>query len=48
MFVSAVQRLYADDGPVMAAATAYYLGLSFFPLLLVLTAGVGWFLRHTH
>ncbi len=45
---SAVQRLYADDGPVMAAATAYYLGLSFFPLLLVLTAGVGWFLRHTH
>jgi membrane protein len=45
---SAVRKLYADDGPVMAAATAYYLGLSFFPLLLVLMAGVGWFLRHTH
>ncbi len=44
----AIERLYADDGPVLAAATAYYLGLSFFPLLLVLTAGIGWFLRYTH
>ncbi len=31
----------------MAAATAYYVGLSFFPLLLVLTAGLGWFLQYT-
>ncbi len=32
----------------MAAATAYYLGLSFFPLLLVLIAGVSWFIQNTH
>ncbi len=44
----AVLRWFADDGPLMAAATAYYVGLSFFPLLLVLTAGLGWFLEHTH
>ncbi|HZZ28238.1 MAG TPA: YihY/virulence factor BrkB family protein [Pirellulales bacterium] len=44
----AIERWFADDGPLMAAATAYYLGLSFFPLLLVLIAGLGWFLEHTH
>jgi membrane protein len=44
----AIQRLYDDDGPLLAAATAYYVGLSFFPLLLVLIAGLGWFLQHTH
>jgi membrane protein len=44
----AIIRWFADDGPLMAAATAYYVGLSFFPLLLVLTAGLGWFLQHTH
>jgi membrane protein len=44
----AIVRWFADDGPLMAAATAYYVGLSFFPLLLVLTAGLGWFLQHTH
>jgi membrane protein len=44
----AVQRWSADDGAAMAAATAYYVGLSFFPLLLVLIAGVGWFLENTH
>jgi membrane protein len=31
----------------MAAAVAYYLGLSFFPLLLVLIAGVGLFFRYS-
>jgi membrane protein len=41
-------RWYADDGPLMSAATAYYVGLSFFPLLLVLIAGVGLFLQTTH
>lgn len=41
-------RWYADDGPLMSAATAYYVGLSFFPLLLVLIAGVGLFLENTH
>jgi membrane protein len=45
---AAIFRWFADDGPLMAAATAYYIGLSFFPLLLVLTAGLGWFLQHTH
>jgi membrane protein len=44
----AIVRWFADDGPLMAAATAYYVGLSFFPLLWVLTAGLGWFLQHTH
>ncbi|HEY2883121.1 MAG TPA: YihY/virulence factor BrkB family protein [Pirellulales bacterium] len=43
-----VARLYADDGPLMAAATAYYVGLSFFPLLLLLTAALGWFLKYSH
>ncbi len=32
----------------MSAGTAYYVGLSFFPLLLILIAGIEWFLRHTH
>jgi membrane protein len=45
---AAGSRWYADDGPLMSAATAYYLGLSFFPLLLVLIAGVGLFLQNTH
>jgi membrane protein len=45
---AAGSRWYADDGPLMSAATAYYLGLSFFPLLLVLIAGVGLFLENTH
>jgi membrane protein len=44
----AIYRWFADDGSLMSAATAYYVGLSFFPLLLVLTAGLGWFLQHTN
>lgn len=36
-----------DDGALMAAAVAYYVGLSFFPLLLVILAGFGAFLRFT-
>jgi membrane protein len=47
-------RLYAaathfvtDDGPMVAAGTAYYLALSFFPLLLVLVAGLGLVLEWT-
>jgi membrane protein len=44
----AIARWIADDGSLMAAATAYYVGLSFFPLLLVLTAGLGWFFQHTN
>jgi membrane protein len=44
---NAAARWSEDDGNAMAAATAYYVGLSFFPLLLVLIAGVGWFIQHT-
>ncbi len=44
----AIERWFADDGSLMAAATAYYFGLSFFPLLLLLIAGLGWFLQHTN
>jgi len=36
-----------DDGALMAAAVAYYVGLSFFPLLLVILAGFGLFLAYT-
>jgi len=36
-----------DDGLMMAAAMAYYLALSFFPLLLVLVAGLGLVLEST-
>ncbi len=37
-----------DDGYLLAAGVAYYVGLSFFPLLMVLIGGLGWFLRFTH
>jgi membrane protein len=37
-----------DDGSLMAAAAAYFIGLSLFPLLSVLIACLGWFLRHTY
>jgi membrane protein len=48
------RRLYAagvrfstDDGPLVAAGVAYYVALSFFPLLLVLVAGLGIVLQWT-
>jgi membrane protein len=48
------RRLYAaglrftnDDGELYAAAVAYYVALSFFPLLLVLVAGLGLVLEWT-
>ncbi len=44
---AAWQSWEADDGPLMAAAVAYYVGLSLFPLLLVLIAGVGLVLKFT-
>ena len=43
----AYRRWSQDDGALMAAAVAYYVGLSFFPVLLVLIAGFGMFLRFT-
>ena len=33
-------RFSSDDGPLVAAGVAYYVALSFFPLLLVLVAGL--------
>jgi membrane protein len=41
-------RWEEDDGPLMAAAVAYYVGLSFFPLLLILVTGVGLSMKFTH
>jgi membrane protein len=35
------------EGPLSAAGIAYYVALSFFPLLLVLLAGLGWVLERT-
>lgn len=43
----AVSRYFADDGGLMAAAVAYYAALTFFPVLLVSIAIVGFFLRFT-
>lgn len=43
----AVFRWLNDDGPLMGAAVAYYVGLSLFPMLLVLIAGLGMFLKYT-
>ncbi len=43
----AVGRWQQDDASSMAAAVAYYLALSLFPMLLLLTSGLGLFLRYT-
>ncbi len=43
----AVRRWQLDDGSSMAAAVAYYLALSLFPMLLLLTSGVGIAMRYT-
>jgi membrane protein len=43
----AYNRWEQDDGPLMSAAVAYYLGLSLFPMLLLLIAGIGLFFRYT-
>lgn len=43
----AYSRFQRDDGALLAASVAYYLGLSFFPLLIVLVAGFGMFLEHS-
>lgn len=44
----AVRRWQLDDGSSMAAAVAYYLALSVMPMLLVLTSGLGLFLKYTN
>lgn len=43
----AFQNWSRDDGPLMSAAVSYYLGLSLFPLMLVLIAGFGLFLQYS-
>ncbi len=43
----ASRRWQLDDAGSMAAAVAYYLALSLFPMLLLLTAGVGLVMRFT-
>jgi membrane protein len=45
LLVAAYRRWSEDGGSAMAAAVAYYLALSFFPLLLTLIAGIGLFFR---
>ncbi|HEV3304212.1 MAG TPA: YihY/virulence factor BrkB family protein [Planctomycetaceae bacterium] len=46
--IAAYDRWSRDEGPVMAAAVAYYVALSFFPLVLVLISGLGLFFRFAH
>ncbi len=41
-------RWMRDDASLMSAAMAYYAVLSMFPLLLILTSGLGFFLHATH
>jgi membrane protein len=41
-------RWAEDDAGSMAASVAYYLSLSLFPMLLLLTSGIGLYLRFTH
>ncbi len=43
----ATQKWMDDDGSLMAASVGYYTALAFFPLLLVLMAGLGVFLEVT-
>lgn len=46
--VLAWKRWKLDDGTMMSAAVAYYLALSLFPMLLLLTSGLGLFLKFTN
>ncbi len=45
IIVETVTRWSGNDGLMLAAATAYYAAFSFFPLLMVLLAGIGFALR---
>ncbi|MEM7473497.1 MAG: YhjD/YihY/BrkB family envelope integrity protein, partial [Planctomycetota bacterium] len=44
----AARRWQLDDAGAMAAAVAYYLALSVFPILLLLSSGLGLFLKFTN
>lgn len=41
-------RWAEDDASSMAASVAYYLALSLFPMMLLLTSGIGLYLRYTN
>jgi membrane protein len=45
--LAAYQVFSQQGGPLLAAAIAYYLAFSLFPLILVLMAGLGWAFRFT-
>lgn len=45
--VNAYRHFAERGGTMMAAAVAYYLAFSLFPLMLVLVAGIGWAFRAT-
>jgi membrane protein len=45
--IAAARKWQADDAGGMAASVAYYLALSLFPMLLLLTAGLGLVFRFT-
>ena len=44
----AAVRWQRDDAALLAAAVAYYLAMSLFPILLILTSGLGAFFKWTH
>ena len=46
--IAAAKKWQADDAGGMAASVAYYLALSLFPMLLLLTAGLGLVFRFTN
>lgn len=46
-WVSAYRHYSKHDGPLLAAAIAYYLAFSLFPLMLVLVSVLGWAFRFT-
>ena len=47
-FYNAYLGFQEHEDTLSAAGIAYYIALSFFPLLLVLVAGLGWVLQWTH
>ncbi len=46
--IAAAKKWQEDDASAMAASVAYYLALSLFPMLLLLTAGLGLVFRFTN
>ena len=46
--IAAAKKWQQDDASAMAASVAYYLALSLFPMLLLLTAGLGLVFRFTN